>query len=442
MSLRTRLTLASTLVAVVLVTVAVALVWIDVGRQLRRSLDAALRLHAEDVRTDLAVDPNAVLDSLRTGRPAIFTVILAPDGRSIRRTPTAPELPTLPPAGPSEMVVDGEQYALYALDAPIGRIVTGASLAGIEETRANIAESLLAVGTCVGLVAVLGGWWLVGRALRPVARLATQLESIEPGDLERRVALGGNGEEIDRLVGSVNAMLGRLDDGLRRQQAFVAAASHDLRTPIAALRTELELALRGRRDAAALRRAIEEALGDATRLSRLADGLLALAEAEPGGRPLARSRVAIAELVEAAVDDVRALAEARGVRIETVAEAGEVAVDRVRLEQAIRNLLANAVRFTPDGGAVRVRAEVTTRAPGSRTAGRRWLSVIVIDEGPGVDPAIEPRLFLPFPRRDGDGEGTGLGLAMAAAAVRAHGGEIGYRRRPTGGSEFWLTVPG
>lgn len=441
MSLRARLTLASTLVAVALVAVAVALVWIDVDRQLRRSLDEALRVHAEDVRTDLAADPSAALDSLRTGRPAIFTVILTPDGRSIRRTPAAPELPTLPPAGISETSVDGERYALYAVDAPIGRIVTGASLAGIEEIRASITESLLAVGTSVGFISVVGGWWLVGRALRPVATLATQLEAIEPGDLGRRVALGGNGDEIDRLAGSVNTMLARLDDGLRRQQAFVAAASHDLRTPIAALRTELELALRGRQNTAALRRAIEGALGDAVRLGRLADGLLALAEAEPGGRPLARSRIAVAELVEAAVEDVRVLAEARSVRIETVVEQGEVAVDRVRLEQAIRNLVANAVRFSPDGGVVRVGAEVGPRATGSRTGGRRRLRVVVTDEGPGVDPAVEPRLFLPFPRRDGDGEGAGLGLAMAAAAVRAHGGEIGYRRRPTGGSEFWVAVP-
>ncbi len=440
MSLRTRLTIWSAFVAISLVAVAGLLVWVDVGRQLRRSLDETLRLHAEDVRTDLAVDPNAALDVLRTGRPAIFTVVIGPDGQPIRKTPAAPELPAVPPAGDSEMAIGDDRYALHALDAPIGRIVTGASLAGIDEIRSSVTMSLLAVGIGVGLVAVVGGWWLIGRALEPVGALAAELEAIEPGDLDRRVTLEARGEEIDRLARSVNAMLARLDDGLRRQQAFVAAASHDLRTPIAALRTELELALRGRRDASTLRRAIEAARDDAVRLGRLAEGLLALAEAEPGGRPMTRSRVTMTELVEAAVDGCRSLAEQRGVAIAVHVPPGEVLVDRVRLEQAIRNLVANAVRFSPEGGRVEVVAETTAagRSGGSR---RRRLRVAVTDEGPGVEPDLEARLFLPFPRRGGDGEGAGLGLAMAAAAVRAHGGEIGYRPRARGGSEFWFVVP-
>jgi signal transduction histidine kinase len=119
-----------------------------------------------------------------------------------------------------------------------------------------------------------------------------------------------------------------------------------------------------------------------------------------------------------------------------------VVVDRVRLEQAIRNLVANAVRFSPEGGLVSVVAEVGPGPGRSAGTGRRWLRIEVADAGPGVDPAVAPRRFLPFPRRGADGDGTGLGLAMAAASVRAHGGEIGYRPRPSGGSMFWFAVPG
>ncbi len=442
MSLRVRLTLWLALAATSLVLAAGALVWVAVGQQLRLSLDETLRSQAENAAAALAADPNAPLDVLTTGRPAVFTILYGRDGRPVRQTPMAAELPGVPPPGPSELVVGGEQYVFYAIDAPMGRVVTGATTSGIDATQAAVTKDLVAVGLGVGIVAVLGSWWLVGRALAPLTALAAELEAIEPDELDRPFVGRPGSDEVGRLTRSIGALLARLEEGRRRQQAFVAAASHDLRTPIAALRTELELALRGRREAAALRRAIEAAHGDAVRLGRLADGLLALAEAEPGGRPLARSRIAAAELVEAAVADCRSLAELRGVEIAVEVPAEAVVVDRVRLEGAIRNLVANAVRFSPEGGTVRVAAEVAPRRTRPAAPGRPWLRVTVLDDGPGVDPAVEPRLFLPFPRRGGDGEGAGLGLAVAAAAVRAHGGEIGYRPRPSGGTEFWLAVPG
>lgn len=441
MSLRTRLTLWLALAATSLVFAAGALVWIAVGQQLRLALDETLRRQAEDVAAALAADPNAPIDATASGRPAVFTIVYGRDGQPIRQTPMAAELPSAPPPGASELVVGGQHYVFYAVDGPAGLVVTGATTSGIEATQAAVTKALVAVGVGLDVVSVLGSWWLVGRALAPLAALTAELEAIEPDELGRPFVGRPGRDEVGRLTRSVGGLLARLEEGRRRQQAFVAAASHDLRTPIAALRTELELALRGRRDAAALRRAIEAALGDAVRLGRLADGLLALAEAEPGGRPLARSRVAASELIESAVADCRALAAPRGVAIEIVAPVGEVAVDRIRLEAAIRNLVANGIRFSPEGGTVRVAAEVTPRRTRSAAPGRPWLRVSVLDDGPGVDPAVEPRLFLPFPRRGGDGEGAGLGLAVAAAAVRAHGGEIGYRPRPSGGAEFWLAVP-
>ncbi|MER3418255.1 MAG: hypothetical protein C4343_03915, partial [Chloroflexota bacterium] len=215
------------------------------------------------------------------------------------------------PIGPG----DRFGHVFYAVDSPLGLVVTGATTSGIDATQAAVTRDLIAVGLGVGCVAVFGSWWLVGRALAPLGMLASELETIEPDRLERPFVGRPGRDEVGRLSRSIAGLLARLEEGHRRQQAFVAAASHDLRTPIAALRTELELALRGRRDGAALRRAIEAAHGDAVRLGRLADGLLALAEAEPGGRPLARSRIGAAELVEAAVADCRSLAEQRGVRI-------------------------------------------------------------------------------------------------------------------------------
>jgi signal transduction histidine kinase len=441
-SLRLRLTLWLAVAATILVVAAGGLVWVAIGQQLRLSLDETLRHGAEDVAAALAADPNAPIEVLVSGRPAVFTIVYGRDGQPVRQTPMAADLPEAPPPGPSELVVGGERYVFYAVDGPAGRVVTGATTSGIEATQAAVTRDLVAVGFGLGVVSVFGSWWLVGRALAPLAALAAELEAIEPNELDRPFVGRPGSDEVGRLSRSVGGLLARLEDDHRRQQAFVAAASHDLRTPIAALRTELELALRGRREVGALRRAIEAALGDVARLGRLADALLGLAEAEPGGRPLSRSRVAVSELAEAAVADCRPLAALRGITIDVVAPGVDVVVDRVRLEQAIRNLVANAVRFSPEGGLVSVVAEVGPRPGRSAGTGRRWLRIEVADAGPGVDPAVAPRLFLPFPRRGADGDGTGLGLAMAAAAVRAHGGEIGYRPRPSGGALFWFAVPG
>ncbi|HWP64213.1 MAG TPA: HAMP domain-containing sensor histidine kinase [Candidatus Binatia bacterium] len=441
MSLRTRLTLWLALAATSLVVAAGTLVWVAVGQQLRLGLDETIRLHAESVATALEADPNAPIDNLPSGRPAAFTILYGSDGVPIRRTGMAAELPAVPPPGLSELVVENERYVFYAVDGAVGRVVTGATTAGIEATQAAVTQALVAVGLFVAVVAVGGSWWLVGRVLAPLSALAAELETIEPDELDRPFVGRPGRDEVGRLTRSIADLLARLDEDRRRQQAFVAAASHDLRTPLAALRTELELALRGRSDARRLRRAIEAAHGDAVRLGQLADGLLALAEAEPGGRPLTRSRVSVEALLEAAVDDCRSLADGKGVAIEVAAPAAEVAVDRVRLEQALRNIVANAVRYSPEGATVRIVAEVMTRRLRPGLPGRPWLRVGVVDRGPGVDPAVEGRLFLPFVRRHGDGEGTGLGLAIAAAAVRAHSGEIGYRPAAGGGSEFWLAVP-
>lgn len=441
MSLRARLTLWLALAVSSLVVTAGVLVWAAVGQQLRLTLDETLRFHAESVAAALESDPNAPIDVLVSGRPAVFTILYGHDGVPIRRSAMAADLPGVPPPGPSELDVENERYVFYAIDGPVGRIVTGATTSGIEETQAAVTTDLVAVGFLVSVVAAGGSWWLVGRVLAPLSALAAELETIEPDELGRPFVGRPGRDEVGRLTRSIAGLLDRLDEGRRRQEAFVAAASHDLRTPLAALRTELELALRGRRDAASLRRAVEAAHEDAVRLGRLADGLLALAEAEPGGRPLARTPVGLEALVEAAVDDCRSLAEAKGVTIEIIAPNETVLVDRVRLEGALRNIVTNAVRFSPEAGTVRIVAEVTTRRVRPAPPGRRWLRVSVLDDGPGVDPAIADRLFLPFPRRGGNAEGVGLGLAIAAAGVRAHGGEIGYRPGAEGGSEFWLAVP-
>lgn len=149
------------------------------------------------------------------------------------------------------------------------------------------------------------------------------------------------------------------------------------------------------------------------------------------------------ELVQECVADQSAVARSHGVQVDIAAPASEVLVDRSRIEQAIRNLLTNAIRHSPEGATVEINVSVvdgTGPARGATKGGPRTLEVDVLDRGPGVPDDVRPNLFLPFAARSGN-DHSGLGLATAAAAVRAHGGVIRYADRPGGGAEFAFTVP-
>jgi signal transduction histidine kinase len=315
-------------------------------------------------------------------------------------------------------------------------VVAGSTLAEIDRNLRSLAETMALAGGALIVLSVLGGWWLVGRALAPVSRLAREADAIGSSELDRRLAGVESDDELGTLARTLNRMLARVEESVRRQRAFVMGASHDLRTPLAALRTELELALLHSTDGPALRAAVEAAHADAVRLSELANGLLRMAAAEPDGRRLDCEDVHLPRLIQAGVELVAASASARNVTIEVAAPGVLVHVDPSRLIQAIANLLANATRFAPAESAVELTAALSLREA------KRVLRVEVLDRGPGVPPAFRSSLFEPFAReRPAGSPGAGLGLATAAAAVHAHGGAIGYDERPGGGARFWFWVP-
>ena len=252
---------------------------------MRTSLDDALQVQVGDVRAGFNEDTNVSLAVRDPARPGIFTVVYDPSQTLQRGTPDAPNLTAVPPQGPSETTIQGHRYALYAAPAADGSlIVAGQTIAEVERTEDNLARLMILVFSGSIFVALIVGWWLAGRALAPTSALARQLSSIGVGELGRRVDQPRNNDEVGRLAGAINSMLARIDDGVHRQRAFVTAASHDLRTPITALRTELELALRGPITKGELHESVDRAHADAVRLGNLANDLLALAESEPGGR--------------------------------------------------------------------------------------------------------------------------------------------------------------
>jgi signal transduction histidine kinase len=297
---------------------------------------------------------------------------------------------------------------------------------------------MLMAGGIATLAALGGGWWLAGRALHPVSVMVHEVNAIETGDLARRLDVPAANDELGRLGRTLNAMLDRVAETVRRERRFVAAASHDLRTPIATLQTELELAATYEHDPDALLASIHLAHGDAVRLSTLASDLLRLAEAEASGRELLRQPVSIRDLIDGLIARFAPVAEARDVRVVVSAPDAVVRVDRVRMEQAIGNLLNNAVLESGPGTEV----ELTVRVTAASGAGGGTLAVDVLDRGPGVPAELHDRLFQPFGAGPAGRDGrSGLGLATAAAAVAAHRGHIRYADRPGGGAWFSLDVP-
>jgi signal transduction histidine kinase len=340
------------------------------------------------------------------------------------------------PADVHEVVLGGRTFAIAA--APLadgGRVVAGSPLQPVEGPLADLARLFAVVGLVSAAASGGLGWWLAGRALRPVVGLTDATRELDPADLERRLPMPPRSDELGRLAATMNGLLERTSATISRQRLFVAAASHDLRTPIATLQAELELADDERSTRQELLTAVRAARADLASLTNLAAALLELAAAEPGGRPLVRSEVDLEALIASCLRRVAPVARQKSVLVEAATPHMTIRVDRVRMEQALTNLLMNAVTHGGAGGQVDVWAAVDS-GPG-RTG---KVSIEVLDRGPGVPPEAASRIFEPY-ERNGEGGAVGLGLATAAGAVRAHGGEIGVRPRAGGGSRFWLTVP-
>lgn len=446
MNIRVRLALIYVGAIVITIGLVGALVWWQLDAALRSSLDQTLEARASAAMTALENDGQAGLqEGDATGPSAVFVAIFDAQGRTIDATAGVPAglVPATAGAARADVVLGSTTYATYTIVGEGGlRVVAGSSLAAIDATLDRLARSFVVVGAIAALASLGGGWWLAGRALRPVGLMTAEASQIGAADIERRLPVPPRNDELRALAMTLNGMLDRVADALRRQRTFVAAASHDLRTPIAALQAELELADDARTTGPELRAAVRAAHADAVRLGELATGLLDLAAADADGRALVRSPVRTDFLVESVARRLEPLARERGAHITGVAPGRLVRVDRVRLEQALTNLIVNAITYGPPGGEVEVVARFDPiDEPGPYSTGT-LLSIEVLDRGPGVPDEFASRLFEPFRRGpNAVGPGTGLGLATAAAAIRAHHGSIGFEPRSGGGTRFWVRLP-
>jgi heavy metal sensor kinase len=333
---------------------------------------------------------------------------------------------------------DGEPFRVLGVQLPStacpGVVVVATST---DEVTRSVRELLvqLSIGLPIALaVAAVGGWWLAGRALAPVARMTREADTIGIEHLDERIDVPTASDEIRRLAVTLNAMLDRLERGVEDKRRFAADASHELRTPLAVMRSELDVSLRDADLPATARETLESAQEEVERMREIVENLLTLARADDGSLELLRSDVDLTEVVSAVTGDASALARPKDVTLAADGESVSVRADRARIEQVVTNLVGNAIRFSPSHGQVRV-------STWSRDDGA---GCTVTDDGPGVSPELAGRVFDRFVRGDAarpsDG-GSGLGLAICREIVAAHGGRIWVDVRPGAGASFSFWLP-
>ncbi|MEJ7583032.1 MAG: HAMP domain-containing sensor histidine kinase [Acidimicrobiales bacterium] len=290
------------------------------------------------------------------------------------------------------------------------------------------------------LSSLVVGWIVAGRVLAPIDRIIAVAREIQATDLSRRIALEGPPDELKHLADTFDSMLGRIDDAFENQRRFIQEASHELRNPLAVIRTNLDVALDDPETSSDdLRRTAEVVQRTAERMSHLVDDLLAYAR--QGDTMRAFANVDMAQVVSDTAAEFAVPAAARGLHLVPRFEAGLWVIgDRVALRQALANLLANAVRLAPEATTIRVSAGRRIEAS---SGPRVW--VTVQDEGPGIGPGDRDLVFQRFWRGDGrrareEGR-SGLGLTIVRQIAESHRGEVQVEPNPTGGSTFSLSFP-
>ncbi len=319
----------------------------------------------------------------------------------------------------------------------IQTLVVSRSVAEMADAQQRTFLILVAVSAALLVIGGALTYWLAGRALQPVRTIAGMARSISEHDLHRRVDVKVPPDELGELVDTFNSMLARLEAGFNSMSTFTANASHELRAPLALMRSEVEGALSRSRSQDEYRRVLESLRQEVEHLSRLSDQLLILARADAGALMPAKEAIDVADFLHETAARWDSVAKKRGSRLEVAApDHGRMEADPALLRRVVDNLIDNAVRHTANGTPVTLRGY---------QAGDGW-NVEVADQGPGVTVDHRARLFTRFGRADSarspENGGAGLGLALSAAIARAHGGSLELvetdRQR---GAVFRLHVP-
>lgn len=319
-------------------------------------------------------------------------------------------------------------------------VKVGRSLASFEHESQELLFTFILTGPLTLLIAVSGGYFLARRALGPVHAMTQTARQITADRLARRIAVDNPDDELGTLAETLNDMIERLERSFTEMRRFTADAAHELRTPLAVMRNETEVALRSARSSEEYCRVLENLLDETNRLSTMADQLLFLSRQDAGLQPRRDEEVALSDLLAEVVSNMQLLADEKKIRLifedgQPHPQAARLKGDSRQLRRVFYNLLDNAIKYTPAGGEVRV----MTRRDDSH------LTVTVADTGIGIPPEHLPRIFERFyrvdPARSGDVNGAGLGLSICRSVIRSMGGEIHVESRVGHGTEFSVRLP-
>ena len=455
-SLRFRLTVWNTLV--VLVTVVVALVAVRKGLEyyLLVETDAILDDEVKEILLTLETfypDTEQVIASLKRKDDAHVDNgwhirWLDEDGSTTLWASTlAPSEPTSMSSGvsngrtvyvsQSHRVIERE---LQREGIPQYKIQVGTQRKFIDEPVERLTRILAPVGLAILLLAPLGGLLLAERAIEPLKRLIQTTERLRPSHLEERLELRGVGDELDQLAGKINTFLDEIADHLRKSRDFVANAAHDLRSPLAAIQSSVEVTVQKPRSVEEYEEVLFQINDDVHHLGQLVNQLLQLAESEATASDIRHEPVHLKEIVSKTVEMFEAVAEERGVRIRFEPNADLVASgESGQLRQVLTNLVDNAIKFTLNGGTVTVGLGLDPK-PG-------YCRMTVADTGIGIPPEAVARVFDRFYQVDkarqrfGTKRGNGLGLSICHSIILAHGGTISVASEVGIGTTFCVVLP-
>ena len=438
LSLRTRLAIVTAAGAMVVLSIGALLLYRDVSGALSRAITDELTIRVDDLAAELTQGTTPA------GPGLVLTQVVAANGEVVSPPGAAGMLSAdeLSRAADGEIIIDRAVPEIGAharlLARPIigpdgGQVVAvvATSTAPLEAARDRLTVVLVVAGPVLAAVIGLAAWILTGAALRPVRRMTSEAASISMAETGRRLAQPAGEDEIAELGRTLNAMLARIEATIAHERAFIDDAAHELRSPLAVLRGELELLAQEPDDTDAVARGLASALEEADRLTRLTEDLLTLARADAGELTPGDTTT---ELLEAAQRGVRRLPHRDDVRIDVTGERVVVRGDATWIGQIVTNLVANADRHATS------RICITAARVGE------YGRLSVADDGPGFPADLIPHAFDRFTRGDSARSrargGAGLGLAIVATLARALGGTAGAENGPPlGGARVDVEIP-
>jgi signal transduction histidine kinase len=447
--IRVRIMLGFALAMLLVLAAAATFVYLQQRADLTETIDEGLERRSDDVSlafgrsgNDLAgADPGVLSDPEEA-----FVQILTPGGDRVDGTWQVPSSVLSPDEAREafrgsvlvERRVPNIEGTARILAGPLDAeqrsrvVVVGVSLADRDETLSNLVRSFLIGIPIAVLVASAIGYQLAKVGLAPVEAMRIRAKRISLGRGEDRLPVSAANDEVRRLGETLNEMLARLEESFQRERRFVADASHELRTPLSVLKAELEAAIRIAGHDPEVRNSLVVALEETDHLAQLAEDLLLIARAADGRLPLKCEALDLHELLERTAQRFadRARGQGREIRIDTGA-GGSVWVDRLRVQQALGNLVDNALRHGRGEIQISARAE-----PG-------WSEIEVSDQGDGVPASVAPRAFERFASGDAAraSGGAGLGLAIVQAIAEAHGGTAMIVHTNSAGATVRLRFP-